>query len=416
MLTVECRKRGLMELHLPGSSFSTIDRLGQIPTNDPMSTTLATFLKLAPTISRQIATIWLELDNSKAQGISDVVKLISERTTDVLVQRKAQRQIESISEKIVESLVPFFQQEFSGFDEASVNLILDRTIESLVDLKLSTALLAKHDFEPTTIYELAVKVPHFSEGLSQRDTDALKRILREVLCYLVDVASSLPNYAERTVAEILRRETHLIESAEAILKELDRIRHNLVTDKNPIDVALFEANYRQTVVRRFDELELYGVDLPPYAKRRRLSVAYVSLNVAQADKSPRPPEDNLLPKKQSAKEASNGSATLTSIETLLSKSSKILIKGQAGSGKTTLLQWIAVSAANKTIPATITGWGERVPFFITLRSFADKELPTPDELVRILSPVIAAEAPASWCKEQLRTEVDPVGWTGGTGD
>ena len=54
---------------------------------------------------------------------------------------------------------------------------------------------------------------------------------------------------------------------------------------------------------------------------------------------------------------------VVSVDTALSSSKRLLIKGPAGSGKTTLLQWIAVKAAVKTFEGSLVNriWYEMIP-------------------------------------------------------
>jgi hypothetical protein len=83
---------------------------------------------------------------------------------------------------------------------------------------------------------------------------------------------------------------------------------------------------------------------------------------------------------------------------------RVLLLGGAGAGKTTFLRWLAYTAAS----AVRDGGGQvdrlaEVPFVVSLRQFADRELPGPEDLVRATAPVLAGEKPERWVSDILRS-------------
>lgn len=89
-------------------------------------------------------------------------------------------------------------------------------------------------------------------------------------------------------------------------------------------------------------------------------------------------------------------------ESVLSRTRRALVIGQAGSGKTTLLQWLAVRSALGDFGGSLTGWNDTVPFFIPLRRYVNRALPAPEELPLAVGRNLAHEMPNGWVHGLLR--------------
>jgi len=130
----------------------------------------------------------------------------------------------------------------------------------------------------------------------------------------------------------------------------------------------FETAYLQFIARRFDRLELFGLDFA--TQWYPLSVAYVDLNVSIK----RRPRDE------------PGDQGTETIEHSLDVCPRLLIDGGAGSGKTTILQWIAVHAALREFPGPAAALNGYVPFLFPLRGYAGQALPGPEEFLDKAAP------------------------------
>ena len=220
---------------------------------------------------------------------------------------------------------------------------------------------------------------------SQTETNLYYRIIQETSRYIIDISSQLPSFTESTFSEVLKREDYLVKTVKRILEEVQRIRDaGQQLDQN---VAVFEADYRSSVVRNLDKLELFGIDVSSASRRHRLSVAYVKLSVMH--------HLNL--------QESEPEKITYSIDQALSKSKLLFVLGDAGSGKTTLLQWVAVRAASLDFPLELSDWQNCIPFFIRLRQCVEMGLPAPEDFPRFVSPAIANLAPNGWAHEHLKT-------------
>lgn len=181
------------------------------------------------------------------------------------------------------------------------------------------------------------------------------------------------------MAEILTRQTFISETGTEILNEVQKIRDSINVDS--IDKKKFETDYRRQVVRKLDHLQLFGVDVSSSSKRYKLSLAYISLSVESKD--------------------IQNDYDLVNIEKCLEVNNRLVVKGLAGSGKTTLLQWVAIKTAGHKMPVELEEWNSKIPFFIRLRQYSSKSLPTPDEFVRDFLTVYGDAMPNGWTKDKL---------------
>ena len=141
------------------------------------------------------------------------------------------------------------------------------------------------------------------------------------------------------------------------------------------------------MIRRLDEMQLFGVDLASNSKRYKLSTAYISL---------------LIEREYSKNTDIEDTREIVKVEEALKQNPKLFIQGGAGAGKTTLLQWIAVMSSARNLKNELTEWNDNVPFFIRLRSFANKDLPSPNDFASLISETLEA-APDNWVRHKLES-------------
>jgi NACHT domain/Leucine Rich repeats (2 copies)/Leucine Rich repeat len=349
-------------------------------------------------IAKSILKVWVGDDVS-----STIVDVLKSKTSDVLAQRRGQRQFDTIGEKIGESLLPLFESEGSQLDEGSRIAIAHEVAAAFNTSRLSSELLAKRNLDPT---ELARQVlaTHSIAGQPFSDTEKAfyQRIIHESCAYIVDIASQLPAFSERTFAEVLKREDVLIARADEILREIQHLRQQL----DPMSEAgRFEEDYRKGVVRKLDELQLFGTDVSNASRRHRLSVAYITLSAEQKLLSLPTSKQTVNNVESDMLEGSEEEPVrdIVSVDRALASSRNLLIRGEAGSGKTTLLQWIAVKSASKSFEKPLADWNDTIPFFIRLRHCVQEGLPKPESFPGLVVPAIADTMPKGWVHTQLKT-------------
>lgn len=200
----------------------------------------------------------------------------------------------------------------------------------------------------------------------------------------------------------------------------------------------FTQRYCEHVIKQHDVLELFGCDIPKELQRHQLSVAYVSLNLAQEDEE-QPLSRRANPKcesrstgnkiylegnEESSRDIDNSSAAVEYVLDSVSKSSgRLLINGSAGAGKSTLMRWCAIHAAQNVLDESFTfesvknpsvlnrnndeelsgvgeNWRRKIPFLIRLRDCPAGQLPAANELPSFLAKHLPS-APLNWMTNVL---------------
>jgi hypothetical protein len=362
-------------------------------------------LQVGPAIGKAILKCWLKDAKLASDTASSLMDILKAKTTDVIIQQRAKRQLEGIGERVAESLLPVFEIEGVHLDEGSRNAVAMAVVKTLENARIGPLMLAKQDLDPTRLTKYLIEsYSNTTRHFSVTETALYQRILSEVCQSAVDIASEFPAFTEQTTAEVLRRESQLLNVAERILEEVHRIRQSDEKMNPAAEVGRFEIDYRRAVIRKLDELELFGVDISTASRRYRLSVAYVTLSVQQ----------RALTTSRSAHHASamaihyqdtNGrnedGGTSLIVEEALSQSRLILIRGLAGSGKTTLLKWVAVHSASRDFQEPLSNWNDTIPFFIRLRQCVESGLPRPEHFPRLVVPAIVDKMPDHWVHAQL---------------
>jgi len=140
-----------------------------------------------------------------------------------------------------ESLLPIFEIEGARLDEGARTAVARAVADALN--AATSEVLAQHNLEPVNLAKYLLGLhPARSHHFSDDEGQLYERIVTESCTYIVDIASQLPQFTERTLAE-------------KILQEVARMRAQL--DPH-LEAARFELDYRRAVVRHLDEMELFG--------------------------------------------------------------------------------------------------------------------------------------------------------------
>jgi Leucine-rich repeat (LRR) protein len=349
---------------------------------------------VAPAFAKTVLRVWAANDKVAADGGAAAVDVLAKLIPEIRTRKEAERQLEAIGEKAAESLHFIFETEgrhlITDDQEAVANLVaqtLDRTA-------IGAELLLQKDLDPTQLSQYFITGATEQLSLFPEPRARLfARVIEEASQSIIDIARVLPNFSERTFAELLRRDRVLIEAAQRTLENLDRIRAKPDEDQL-VEAAKFDTEYRRTVVRNLNKVELFGVDLSRASRSHPLSVAYVSLEVGAASK---PPRIHLIERETDEDEE----PTVYAVEAALAENQRLVIMGPAGAGKTTLLHWIAVRAASMDFEDPLRDWNSAVPFLIRLRHFGDSTFPRPEEFPSLVAPTIADTMPRGWVHHRL---------------
>ena len=331
------------------------------------------FLFIGAAIVKAGLKIWLGED-SAATGVStSIIDVLKTKISGDLEQRQAQRFFEDLEVPVAKRLRALRESEFRSMPENECTAAVLAAGGSFDRARLTARDLFTRDLDPLFL-ERHVRVDSraATRDLSADGTAFYDRLISEGCAYVIEIADKLPHFNAGVFAELLHRDRQILE---VITKVLDRIPEK--AEGNPGE-ARFATAYVRHLSTKLDRLELFGLDFesPWYP----LSVAYVSLRAEGLDEKGAP-----------------------NIEDRLAKNQRSMVLGRAGSGKTTVLQWFAVRAARSDFTGALSKLNGHIPFFIRLREYVGRALPSPEEFISSTARMLAAEMPPDWARAQLRS-------------
>ncbi|MBZ0144172.1 MAG: hypothetical protein K8F56_11370 [Rhodocyclaceae bacterium] len=256
----------------------------------------------------------------------------------------------------------------------------------LVDTSLDPELLARH-----------LDTVRQPVGLSSDEQAVYERVLRETARALLDASIEIRGLSRVAVGKVLRTQDELLAKV------------TMLVTRPAGDAASFEQNYRQSVIRGLDRMELFGLPrLDEVTRRQSLELAFVTMNVksktGQGISALREEMIQSLLADDSGRRSAADPATENLSEPVdqrLARSRRLVIQGQAGYGKSTLAQWLAVRSARSTFPRVLQDWNNTVPLFIRLRAHAATGFPAPEHFPLPVAKPIYETMPKSWVNQQL---------------
>jgi hypothetical protein len=342
---------------------------------------------LGTSVVKTACKIWFNDRQFAADTSGTVADLVSAKAAEARERRHA-RQFDNVAISIADRLQTVLDQEFRGLSAHEANAALLAVADTFDHARLVDADLFESDLDPLYLERhLRSGAPRATRDLSAVAEALYNRVLPECCAYVIEVTTALPRFGAGAFAEILRRETQLIEDIRALL---DRVPAPSQTANS------FAAVYRRQVAIMLDRLELFGIGLSDSTRQYGLSVAYLSLDVRTDAVSPGVTDPWITDKGVTQADS------IVRIEQALASAPLLFIRGEAGSGKTTLLQWLAVRSARQDFNADLAAWNDTMPFFIPLRRYAGQELPAPEDFLHQVGRHIADEMPHGWVHRLLR--------------
>lgn len=341
---------------------------------------------------------WLAGRAARSDGESELVELIAVSFPDRFVRRRVERQLGGIADSVEKRLYPLIEHEYRGLSENDRAAVAVEIVAALRRADLSDAALFAADVDSVRLsQQLRGRMRGPSPLLGEAGAHLYDVLLDECCDCLIRIVRQLPEFMPRAVSEILPR---LSVIADQVSAALDRLPvRSLDAPSGTQDDAEFERRYREHLSETMDEIELFGVRVVNYRPRATLSVAYISLNVTAEEGAVRTATSS--PQRLKFAELTGyrerAQATMRA-ETALTRSPRLLLRGQAGSGKSTLLRWIAVMTARGGLSGDLADWEHRVPFLVKLRSYAVKDLPGSEDFI---GTPLGAFAPRGWVHRVL---------------
>lgn len=360
----------------------------------------------ATEIGKQVVThaarTWLGARRERTERHSELIDLVRISVRDYFQRRKLVLQLEELANQIAERLRPIYEHDFRNVPENERVAALLAVVDALEAADLTDAILFAVDVDARKLARLVrERVPVRRVGLAEPAERLYDAVLDESCMALVQVVKHLPAFEPRALTELLGRFSQVVEGIGEVLHRLPRTTLDAPSGSEHDEE--FRARYLTHVSDTLDELEQFGIDVRRYKPRTLVSVAYLSLQVStdgsRRSRGDRPDERWFTDGRRTI---TGGNSSLRA-EAALAESSRTLLRGDAGSGKTTLLQWLAVTAARSGFSGPLADWNGSVPFLVRLRSYADRLLPRPEQLLAGVADPLVDVLPAGWVHRQLGT-------------
>jgi predicted ATPase len=310
-------------------------------------------------------------DNAFTGNLTDdLTDMIKGRVGNALQQRKIRNHFARSEEMVADQLLATMEHEYRDLDEGERNAAIIAVTMTFERARLTDKQLFTVDLDRLSLYQFVRRFRgNATSGLSEGGIALYDRVLEQCCGYIIVIADQLPGFQVHGFAELLRRSRQILDRQEEVLRLLPETSRD--AQHASVDIA-----YRQLLIRLFDRLELIGLD---FASQYALSIAYVNLTIASAEKIG---ADNF--------------------EAWLADCPRLVISGRAGSGKTTVLQWLAVQAARRAFTQGTGPLNGRTPFFIRLREYVGADLPPPERFLDKVAPMLAPKS-GSWPREQMES-------------
>jgi Leucine-rich repeat (LRR) protein len=339
-------------------------------------------LTVGNAVAKWIFGAWLGdgLPKELAGSFTDTV---TAKIPEGLQRRRLLRQAEQVAERTAGKLAGVIEAEFFSVPLAEQKAAA-RAVAATLEYGLAAVDPVALDLDPLRL-KRALLDRHAPgtglAGLSPDGRELYDLVLAESAAYIVEVVATLPRTTPAGIAELLRRETALIDMVSEILEQMPHLQDAAGAART--GDREFETNYLRLVARRLDRLELFGVSVSEMSSRYALSVAYITLMA----------QNRTVP--------GQGQGDPLRVDDAIANRRRVFLRGVAGSGKTTLLQWLAVRSARNGFDGNMRDWNDSVPFFIQLRRFTPGALPQPREFLRHVADPIAETAPDDWVPRLL---------------
>jgi hypothetical protein len=158
-----------------------------------------------------------------ASAGSSVIDLLTANTRDPRDQTRGALLIEQIRMRVADSILAVFRAEGSRLDNSSQEAVALAVADTLDASSISAAGLANLDFDQSKLTKsLLASGRKYTRDFSEAEVSFYRRIVAECSQVVVNVASKLPAFNESSFAEVLKRESELLEIAHSLLADARR--------------------------------------------------------------------------------------------------------------------------------------------------------------------------------------------------
>ncbi len=314
---------------------------------------------------------------------------------DRAAKRNAPYIFETIGDEVAVRVAELFVRENETPAEGEMEQALEAA--KAVMNRRGLALLIETKFDRIAFRRELSATPHPGSGWSAQQRDYYRRILAISADALFAAAEQIPHFTRDTTGQLLQDTDHLLDGMRLGLANQQAILQESYGHQRRGERNQFEQDYRTALASALDRLRLFGVPLVDGA-RQPLSVAFVKMRLAHTDREDLPG----FPKPG----RSEARTEILSVSQAFGLGQRLAVTAPASLGKTTLLRWAAVQMARHNLDGEFPLWQNRLPFFLQLRDYSQKPLPSIADLPLAYRgdgmELLAGSAPEGWAREQLR--------------
>ena len=372
-------------------------------------------LQIASTLVSTIIAVWTADKPMLYPTLDKAREVLFSRFDKILEQRKIKNWANDFETILAEKIEPILI-EFN-IEEDEIIPVQTSLVELFAHISTTPELWVKTGFSEDKLEkELTVMREEAVQGYSEKEKALYYKISEEGFRIIGVAVQALPDFAKTGTATLLT----VFSNINTVIDERidEKLRMFALSQKNSDEKdQTFEEHYREVLANKIDKPDEFGLtetEIDSKSKEYRISTAFVSLLVNY--------EGNFKSEdiKQIKKLGQVGAyEEREQIEDRIRQKSgklhevlpkleikRLLIRGEAGSGKTTILSWLAANLARGKFPKEYSelqkSFGDYLPFFIRLRDFANKKLPSPLDFHYFIESDIGYEIPDGFADRKLK--------------
>lgn len=323
-----------------------------------------------------LMAIWLKDSEILKLGGTVGFEYFTKKTNDFYEARKTQRFFEELADHVLEDLSKYIQVEHKNLRKGDINAAC----------KIILNLISSEGFNNIFIEERGDRSQITIKAISTLKKDIQAELIPETIVVSIakhiigkflTILESLPEYNRLMLRSLLNDTT-------SILETVNRIELALVDNKQEIEREenQNEINYKKLFVRKFKNIELFGIDARNIKKKYNLELAYISLKLVCDEETVSSDIESYIINNQLEKYT--------------------VISGSAGSGKTTLLSWLANRVASRSVHRSFLNYSELLPVFVKVRELNTQQLPSAKQLIEDQLGVAGGVIDDRWILQQIR--------------
>lgn len=340
--------------------------------------------------------------------------------------RKAIRSADFIFDEIGDEIAKTVATSFENSEQSLTPTEQDEVVEAAKEMMNRNALplLVNSRFELPKFQQDLRQIYPESKGWWTKEQNAFyKELMNLSSDYLFAAAEQIPHFTRDTTAQLLKDNVSLLEGMRKGLENQEQILKQTYGHQQETQHQRFEVDYRTQLASALDELKMFGVSRLDGA-RQPLTVAFVKMELAHTRQEKQEDEQaaqlNLLPAEGGDEAFAKREAKYknlfqpdhdkpVSVNDAFANNRRLVVVARAGFGKTTLLKWAAVQIARNMPDSDVPQWQNRIPFFVQMRDYINRDLPViadlPFGLVdKTQITLLKGSEPDGWAMEQIRAK------------